>query len=149
MVGEAFGALSAIKTVFDMAKRLKDIDDATRRNAAIIELQEEILSAQQAQSALAEQVRNLEKEAVDLKTWHQDEKKKYYLKSVARGSFAYARKEGMEPPEPPHWLCTKCYENGKKSILQYHHANYSDHIYRCSICGEEIRVDSSVSPTGT
>jgi hypothetical protein len=122
LVGEVIAGLSAIKTALDMVKGLKDIDDATRRNAAIIELQEKILSAQEAQFALTEKVRDLEKEAVDLKTWHQEEKKKYDLKSVARGSYAYVRKEGMEPPEPPHWLCTNCYENGKKSILQYHHA---------------------------
>jgi Staphylococcal nuclease homologue len=43
---------------------LKDIDDATRRNAAVIELQEKILDAQQAQSALIEKARELEKEVV-------------------------------------------------------------------------------------
>jgi hypothetical protein len=149
MVGEALAGFSALKAAFDIAKGLKDIDDTVRRNAAVIELQEKIIFAQQAQSALTEQVRELEKEVVDLKTWHQGEKKKYDLKCVASGAFAYVRKEGVEPPEPTHWLCTKCYENGKKSILQYHRRDRHDHIYRCSICGEEIRVNYSVSPTGT
>jgi hypothetical protein len=40
MVGEAFAGLGAIRTDFDIAKGLKDIDDAARRNAAVIELQE-------------------------------------------------------------------------------------------------------------
>jgi hypothetical protein len=48
MAGEIFAGLSAIKTAFDIAKGLKDIDDATRRNAAVIELQEKILAAQEA-----------------------------------------------------------------------------------------------------
>ncbi len=43
---------------------MKDIDDATRRNAAVIELQEKILDAQQAQSALIEKARELEKEVL-------------------------------------------------------------------------------------
>ena len=47
MVGEVFAGLSALKTAFDIAKGLKDIDDATRRNAAVIELQEKILLAQE------------------------------------------------------------------------------------------------------
>ncbi len=51
MVAEVFAGLGAIKTAFDLAKGLKDIDDATRRNAAVIKLQEKILDAQQAQSA--------------------------------------------------------------------------------------------------
>jgi len=42
MVGEVFAGLGAIKTAFDIAKGLKDIDDAARRNAAVIELQQKI-----------------------------------------------------------------------------------------------------------
>jgi hypothetical protein len=53
-----FAGLSAIKTAFDLAKGLKDIDDATRRNAAVIELQEKSLSAQSAQSALVENLKH-------------------------------------------------------------------------------------------
>jgi hypothetical protein len=40
MAAELIAGLGAIKTAFDLAKGLKDIDDATRRNAAVIELQE-------------------------------------------------------------------------------------------------------------
>src|SRR5262249_3392802 len=56
MVGEVFAGLGAIKTAFDIAKGLKDIDDAARRNAAVIELQEKILAAQQEQMALVERI---------------------------------------------------------------------------------------------
>ena len=52
MVGEVFAGFSAIKSAFDIAKGLKDINDATRRNAAVIELQEKILAAQQEHSEL-------------------------------------------------------------------------------------------------
>ena len=40
MVAEIYGGISALKSAFDIAKGLKDIDDAARRNAAVIELQE-------------------------------------------------------------------------------------------------------------
>jgi hypothetical protein len=149
MVAEVFAGLGAIKTAFDLAKGLKDIDDATRRNAAVIILQEKILDAQQAQSALIEKARELEKEVTELKAWGA-EKEKYELKNVGRGSFAYVRKKDAQPSEPSHWLCAQCYQNSKKSILQYHHAaDYRDHVYDCSACGEKIRMDSSVSPSGT
>ena len=52
MISEAMTGASALKTAFDMAKALKDIDDRTRRNDAVIELQEKILRAQTAQEAL-------------------------------------------------------------------------------------------------
>jgi len=53
VVGEVFAGLGALKTAFDIAKGLKDIDDAARRNAAVIELQEKILAAREAQSGAA------------------------------------------------------------------------------------------------
>ena len=46
MVGEVFAGLQAIKTAFDIAKTLKDLDSATARNTAVIELQRQILTAQ-------------------------------------------------------------------------------------------------------
>jgi hypothetical protein len=52
VVTETIAGLSAIKTAFDMTKALKDINDAAIRNAAVIELQEKILSARDAQTAL-------------------------------------------------------------------------------------------------
>jgi hypothetical protein len=59
MVAEVFAGLSAIKSAFDIAKGLKDIDDATRRNAAVIELQEKILTAQSAQADLVRRYASL------------------------------------------------------------------------------------------
>src|SRR5215831_2322334 len=56
MVGELIAGLGAFKTMFDIAKGLKDINDAATRNAAVIELQEKILIAQAQQAALVEHV---------------------------------------------------------------------------------------------
>ena len=50
MAAEIFAGVTALKTAFDLARGLKDIDDATRRNEAVIDLQQKILGAQQAQS---------------------------------------------------------------------------------------------------
>ncbi len=59
---ELISSLGGLKAAFDLAKGLKDIDDARRRNAAVIELQEKILAAQQAQAALVERINELEKQ---------------------------------------------------------------------------------------
>ena len=74
MVAEVFAGLGALKTAFDIAKGLKDIDDAARRNAAVIELQERILSAQQSQSALVERVHDLEKEVAGFEQWEAEKR---------------------------------------------------------------------------
>ncbi|WP_439402901.1 hypothetical protein ACNJYA_11225 [Bradyrhizobium sp. DASA03068] len=62
MIAEAVAGASALKTAMDMAKALKDINDATIRNVAVIELQGKILSAQEAQFELVKRVEELEKE---------------------------------------------------------------------------------------
>ena len=73
MVGEVIAGLGALKTAFDIAKGLKDIDDRVRLNEARMELQEKILDAQQAQATLLEKVNNLEKEITARRleeAWH-------------------------------------------------------------------------------
>lgn len=116
MLGEAVMGLSALKTALDVAKGLKGIDDAVRVNAAVIELQENILAAQEAQATLVKRVGELEAEVARLKAWD-GEKQRYQLTNVGSGVLAYALKDGMENGEPPHQLCTSCFQAGFKSML--------------------------------
>jgi hypothetical protein len=146
MVSEVFAGLSSLKAAFDIAKGLKDIDNAARRNSAVIELQEKILAAREAQTVLLDRIGELEKEVAAFEAWNA-ENKHYQLQKIDRGAFAYVRKPDAQPAEPAHWLCTACYQNNKKSLLQYHHAHERDHIYRCSVCSAEVRVHFSTSPS--
>ena len=147
MVAEVFGSLSAIKSAFDIAKGLKDIDDATRRNAAVIELQEKILTAQQAQATLIETVSNLEKEVTSLKNWEAD-KARYQLTELGPGVVVLSVKEAMRNGEPFHRICANCASAGKKSYLQQHVRGTSVDRYKCNSCGEELSVDKGrISPT--
>ena len=53
------------------------------------------------------------------------QKKRYKLvipwPQHAVGSVAYALKESMKESEPPHLICTKCYEDGRR--LDSTHSN--------------------------
>jgi hypothetical protein len=146
MVGEALAGLSALKTAFDLAKGLKDISDVAIRNAAIIELQEKILSAQRMQSALAEKVNDLEKEVAGLKAWGAD-KERYQLAEVASGVLAYAIKEAVRGAEPEHHLCPDCYQKGQKSVLQkeYHEIGRAS-LLVCHQCGLDLYVSGMREP---
>lgn len=144
MVGEAFAGLSAIKTAFDIAKGLKDIVDTTRRNAAIIELQEKLLVAQAMQSDLTERVRELEEKVASFETWNA-EKQRYELKPFGSG-FAYVLKPEAQGGEPAHQLCPNCYTRGKKLFLARVPNNAArmalgmGTVYRCPECRTEIIV---------
>lgn len=141
MVAEVFAGIGAFKTMFDMAKALKDINDATIRNGAVIELQEQILSAQAAQSELVERVRSLETKVAGFETWDA-ERQRYELKPLGQeGTFAYALKEGAAGGEPAHCICPDCYQQRQKSILQ-HVTRYPGRtdVRLCQRCGWEAYV---------
>jgi hypothetical protein len=72
VAADVYAGLGAIKTAFDMAQGLEAINDATVRNAAVIELQEKILTAQHTQAALVGRAGELEKEVASFKDWEAD-----------------------------------------------------------------------------
>jgi hypothetical protein len=139
MVGEALAGLSAIKTAFDMAQGLQKIHDTVARDRAIIELQKEILAAQQAQSTLIERVGHLEKEVARFETWNA-EKQRYKLTDFGGGTFAYLLKPEMADGEPQHRICATCYQKSRKSILQFAHRSYGQDFFECHECGGDPRA---------
>lgn len=141
VVTETIAGLSAIKTAFDMTKALKDINDAAIRNAAVIELQEKILSARDAQTALLDRVSHLEKEVADFEKW-EAEKEEYELKEVFSQTFAYSIKESARGTRPSHLICANCYEGRKKSILQRADGAH----LACPDCKTRIRIGQASQP---
>ncbi len=130
MVAEVFAGLGALKSAFDIAKGLKDIDNAARRNAAVIELQEKILAAQSAQSDLVELIRELEQKVASFERW-EAEKKRYKLTDFGGGTFAYLLKPEATNGEPSHRICAQCYQKSEKSILQFLHRSYGQDYFKC------------------
>ena len=151
MVAEIYASLSAFKTMFDMAKGLKDINDAAIRNTTIVELSEKILAARESQSALLERVRELEAELADLKAWGA-EKQNYQLTAVTPQAFAYVPKPTVGTTEPPHWLCATCYQAGKKSLLYdagpaaQSGPDSNKRAWKCYSCPTTIRVYYNINP---
>lgn len=146
MVGEAIAGLSAVKTAFDLAKALKDMDTAAARNAAVIELQEKIFTAREAQTALLERVGELEKEVARLKDW-EAEKQRYALMALAPGFFAYVLKPEEQRGMPPHAICANCYERSAKSILQSNgEIQWVKHEWVCPSCKTRLKCADSNLP---
>lgn len=117
MATELVMGLGLFKTMFDLAKGMKDISDATVRNGVAIELQEKILAAQLQQASLIQSIGELEKKVANLEAW-ETEKQRYQLTDFGGSTFAYALKPEASNGEPAHRLCAACYQKGHKSILQ-------------------------------
>lgn len=139
MVGEVFAGVGAFKAMFDAAKALKDINDAAIRNAAVVELQEQILAAQQQQATLAERVRTLEAEVAKFEDW-EAQKNRYEMQRFEPGVFLYALKQDMAAGEPAHCICPNCYAQRKKSVLHSRGLNHGIEIFDCKACGEHFRT---------
>lgn len=125
MLLEISAGLSSLKAAKDIVQGLNAAKNEAAINGIKIDLQGLILEAQQglfaaqeAQSAGTKRIAELEQEIVRLKDWSA-QKQRYELADSGRGSLAYKLKEGVEPPEPAHWICPNCYDEGKKSLLKH------------------------------
>ena len=118
------GAISGLKTASDIAKGILQLKSLADVQGKVIDLQTTILAAQSSaiaaqsdQFTMLEEVRALKEEIAKVKAW-ETEKQRYQMVSPYIGSTVYAVKKSMSNGEPPHYICTNCYENGKRSILQ-------------------------------
>ena len=138
------GTIASLKFAGDVAKSLLELKTLGDVQGKVIELQSAILSAQSSalsanaeQSAMVEEIRALKEELASVKAW-ESEKQRYKLISPWTGGVAYALKETMANGEPPHLICTKCYEDGRKSILNPFSDGRGFVVYGCPICNSQI-----------
>ena len=132
--------ISGLKLAGDIAKSILKLKSIPEVQGKIIELQSTILAAQSsafsantAQAAMVDEIRTLKEEIARIKAW-ESEKKRYQLTSPWTGTVVYALKKSMSNSEPPHWICTKCYEDGRKSILNQHRKPSAFIEFVCSVC---------------
>ena len=142
---ELMGAYQGLKIGLGMLQGLNAAAKEAAINEVKVQLTQHIIEAQQAltaagmaQADAAEKIRTLEQQIVQFENW-QAERERYELKDTGQGSLAYALKEGVEPSEPPHWLCPHCYEGRKKSIMKHEKLPVGRcYTLVCHPCGLEL-----------
>ena len=139
------GTITGLKTASDIAKGFLELKSITDVQGKVIELQSAILSAQSSalaansdQAAMVEQIRTLKEEIASVKAW-ETQKQRYKLTPPWDGSVVYALKESVANGEPAHWICTSCYENGRKSILNQIQGKDYDFMVVCPVCKSQIQ----------
>lgn len=127
-ISEIMTAWQSLKVAGDLAKGLIDLKTMAEIQTNTAELNQKILAAQgdlfaanATHAALIEEVGELKERLLRMENWDA-QKKRYRLVAVSAGTAAYALKKSMSDGEPPHYLCTNCYENGKRSILNAGHS---------------------------
>ena len=143
------GAILSLKTASDIAKGFLHLKSLAEVQGKVIDLQEAILSAQSSalaaqseQFTMIEHVRDLEEEIARMKAW-EGEKQRYQLMHPWKGVafVVYALKESSKGSEPPHWICTKCYDDGRRTILQSNFNRNGFWLLVCPTCKAEIHSD--------
>ena len=133
------GGLQTLTSLSRKAEQQGLSDEFTKElNAAVINMQSAVMDAQSMtleaqgeQSRLIGRLAELEEEVRRSNEWA-EEKLRYELISLDYRLAYGVREDSRRENEAIHYLCTTCYENGSKSILQpYGIASHA----KCLTCG--------------
>lgn len=141
MIAEISSLISSSKAAYDIAKGIISLKAEVERNQSISDLLNIILSVQSDALAmqskyqdLLQEKNNLEKKLMDFEKWSETESQ-YDLQEIVCGVFVYVYKKTDNSKDPVHWLCTNCWQDKIKSIIQCDNPNYSrNRIYTCPKC---------------
>ena len=120
---KAIGLVTAItgatKRLSDARTEVKVNDVAIQLQGIVLDLQSEMMIIQSDYQQVLRSRDDLEKKLVEQEGWDK-ERARYQLEKIGGScGFVYALKKSEPPVEPTHWLCSNCYEDKKKSILQF------------------------------
>ena len=139
------GTISGLKLAGDIAKGFMELKSMADVQGKVIDLQSAILSAQSSalaanadQAAMVDEIRLLKEEIARVKAW-ETQKQRYQLEAIwEKAAVVYALKKSMSGAEPPHWICTKCYEDGSRMILQPRKGKDGLGVLACPTCKSEL-----------
>lgn len=142
-----------LKAAGETAQKLIELRDTAKFGDALIELQAQIIAAQQGalaaqarEAAMSDEIRSLKERMAELEAWD-TEKQRYQLTDFGGGTFAYVLKPDMSSGEPSHRICAACYQEGRKSILQFKlQTGYHQDKYNCPACGKDFLFGVRHSP---
>ena len=140
------GAYSGIKAATDITQSMLTLKtDAAvttkvvELNGVLLGLQSQLNTAHAEHSTLTSRIRDLEAEIAHFKRWEQ-EKERYQLHQFPTGTLAYLIKPEVQGSEPAHYICSACYQNGIKSLLQACEDGWFK-AFKCHPCGSVIRTE--------
>ena len=132
-------------------KNLKDLT-ASSSNEVPQHVRDELLKISERFSSIQEQLIAAQMHAIEHNERHQklqDKlnrmndwnalKARYSLQKVRKRTYVYALKPECQESEPDHWLCTKCFQAERHSILQSVHDN--ENLVSCLHCEFTFNLD--------
>lgn len=130
--GSAKAALGLVKGATAAAVDHGVKDKLIEIQSAILDIQEKLGDAQAERLDLLHQLDELKRKVRDF----EDAKAaldKYELFEIKPGKFVY-RSKAHEGTEPAHYICPKCYSEGRATLLQAGTSVHGGALLRCSAC---------------
>lgn len=139
------GAISSLKTAAEIAKVLYTAKLDADTKEKISQLQQLVWDAREsaynAQDELAEvKKRHAEAEqaVMDFMKWGKDKERYRLFQPQGLNSVVYGVKESSADGEPPHYICTNCYQESRKSILHNKQSKEQRTAFHCPKCNCSI-----------
>lgn len=160
MIDSIAGAFGALKGAAEITQGLLALKTDTAVSTKVVELnriiaevQHQLFAAQADYAAAVGREHELKAKIVQLENWSH-EQERYQLHQLAPGTLVYRVKPAMQGAEPVHDLCTHCYQEGVKSILQNGGMQGSHRAVKCPRCnttylGERVEALSYVVPSAS
>lgn len=142
------GATSAAKTLRDAVQKLGGkIDQEARNelNGQIGDLLDRMQAMRETYGALFERYSAVEKRNEELDRENAELRafdaaaQDFSLQQLGPDAFAYIRDPGGKAQECTPCYCARCFDDKKKSLLQFEKAELHAHILVCHACGSRVR----------
>lgn len=134
-------ATEALKTVYKGVKELSELQENIQAKqqaldllGSVISVQQDIIQLQAELSAQQSKMDAIAAENIQLRAWGED-KNRYELHELAPGAVVYRVSQSHQRTgEPEHYLCTNCYHNNIKAILQANGSVGFQKRFTCHSC---------------
>lgn len=128
------------KTVFQTYEKAQRESLQIQFNESLLDIGTKALDVQALYTGSLDKIKELQNQLAAYDKW-ETEKTRYTLKNVGLAAFVYALKESEAGNDPPHWLCSKCYNDRTKSILQLECGDRPTGFrHQCPVCRTMITV---------
>ena len=145
MSAEISAAIASAKIALDIAKTAKSLSNYNELVSAFSEVNTKLVDATvvalaslDKQSSLSSEISELKEKLRNIENW-ESQMKRYRLHELPSKALTYAMNPGMEDGQPPHYLCTTCVNQGKKTILQP-----KENTLFCQLCKSNIFIHTQV-----
>lgn len=115
---EIINLVSSVQKLLTPSLKEPNKGEISQAYTVLPDILSKLIASQQRELAQVQKIRELENRITQYMDWA-EEKQTYVLVKVGR-ALVYQRKPDFAVAgEPEHYLCTNCYEENRKSIIQF------------------------------